>query len=70
MPRCVRWERPKEGYIKLNWDAAINKLTRRMGEGIVARDDNGLVVASMSASRLLISDPLLLRLLRLGCWLI
>jgi hypothetical protein len=52
----VKWEQPKDGYIKLNWDATINRTTRRMGAGVVAQDENGLVVAAMSASRPCISD--------------
>ena len=35
-PRCVKWERPKEGYIKLNWYAAINRMARAMRVGVVA----------------------------------
>ena len=34
-PQCVKWEQPKEGYIKLNWDVAINRTTRRMGAGLL-----------------------------------
>jgi hypothetical protein len=56
-PRCVRWERPAEGFVKLNWDAAINRSTGKTGVGVVARDETGLVVAAMSASRPCITDP-------------
>jgi hypothetical protein len=41
----------------LNWDAAINRTTTRMGAGVVARDENGLVVAAISANRPCIADP-------------
>jgi hypothetical protein len=32
-------------------------MTRRMGVGIIARDDGGAVVAAMCASRPYITDP-------------
>jgi hypothetical protein len=56
-PRCVKWERPKEGFVKLNWDAAINRRSKRMGAGVIARDETGMVVAALSASRPSITDP-------------
>jgi ribonuclease HI len=56
-PRSMGWQRPPFGVIKLNWDAAINKVTRRMGVGIVARDAGGAVVAVRCASRPHITDP-------------
>jgi hypothetical protein len=56
-PRCVKWERPKEGFVKLNWDAAINRRSNRMGAGVIARDETGMVVAALSASRPSITDP-------------
>jgi hypothetical protein len=37
-PLNTSWQRPPEGMIKFNWDTAINKVTRRMGVGIIARD--------------------------------
>jgi hypothetical protein len=43
--------------IKFNWDAAINKVTRRMGVGIIARDAGGIVVAARSASYPHITHP-------------
>jgi hypothetical protein len=44
-------------FIKLNWDAALNRTIGRMGAGVVARDEMGQVVAAMSASRPCLPDP-------------
>lgn len=40
----ISWSKPTEGKWKINWDAAINKETLKMGMGIVIRDDAGNVV--------------------------
>jgi hypothetical protein len=34
----MTWSKPQEGFIKLNWDAAIDIQQQRMGIGIIARD--------------------------------
>jgi ribonuclease HI len=56
-PRSMGWQRPPAGALKFNWDAAINKVTKRMGVGIIVRDDGGAVVAVRCASRPHITDP-------------
>jgi hypothetical protein len=56
-PRGASWQRPKVGFVKFNCDAAINKVTRRMGVGIIARDAGGAAIAVMCASRPYITDP-------------
>ena len=55
--RWNSWKQPEEGFLKLNWHAAINKGTQRMGVGIIARDHGGAVVAAMCTSRPYICDP-------------
>lgn len=37
----VRWERPGEGWLKLNTDGAANDLLNSIGAGGVVRDDRG-----------------------------
>ncbi|XP_059455141.1 uncharacterized protein LOC132185379 [Corylus avellana] len=42
---ALLWKAPPEGYIKLNWDAAVDKETKRVGLGVVARNHRGEVLA-------------------------
>jgi len=42
-----RWTKPSVGWIKLNWNAAIDSNSNNMGLGIVARDSTGKVRAMM-----------------------
>ncbi|KAF5459077.1 hypothetical protein F2P56_023065 [Juglans regia] len=43
----VRWEAPKEGFVKVNWDAAFKANQRKMGAGVVVRDEEGNVQVSL-----------------------
>lgn len=36
-----KWKKPSEGMIKVNWDAAFMNDSKRMGAGIVCRDQEG-----------------------------
>jgi hypothetical protein len=45
------------GIIKLNWDSALNRGKHLMGVGVIARDSEGQVVASMCSVQHHISDP-------------
>ncbi|XP_018812812.2 uncharacterized protein LOC108985100 [Juglans regia] len=45
--RMVRWEAPKEGFVKVNWDAAFKANQRKMGAGVVVRDEEGNVQVSL-----------------------
>ncbi|XP_042965962.1 uncharacterized protein LOC122299634 [Carya illinoinensis] len=36
-----RWRKPRKGWVKVNWDASLNSELKRMGMGIVVRDENG-----------------------------
>ena len=40
------WEKPKEGFVKLNIDAAFSSETFSGGSGAVIRDDRGLFIAA------------------------
>lgn len=56
---CQQWRQPPEGVIKLNWDAAIDRDTKRMGVGVIARDESSTVLVSMCTTVLSIMDPTL-----------
>ncbi|XP_019183830.1 PREDICTED: uncharacterized protein LOC109178744 [Ipomoea nil] len=43
------WSKPRQGYLKLNVDAAINVNDGRMGLGCVLRDHQGNFVAAKGA---------------------
>jgi hypothetical protein len=47
----VRWEATKNGFVKINWDAAMNKGRRKMGIGVVVRDDKGEVFVTLVAPK-------------------
>ena len=47
-----RWHAPNSGWIKVNWDASLEKDMGRMGYSAVVRDDLGLVVAAQSVTSL------------------
>ncbi|KAF5454650.1 hypothetical protein F2P56_024298 [Juglans regia] len=44
---------------KANWDAAIDKVNSRVGIGIIVRNSEGAVMASLCSSMDLVPDPLL-----------
>jgi ribonuclease HI len=43
VPVDSRWKAPAYGWVKANWDAALDSKTGRMGFGVIARDHNGEV---------------------------
>ena len=60
------WKAPKVGFIKLNWDAALDERRQRMGFGFIARDHEGNVITAMSGSIPNISCPSVAE--ALGAW--
>lgn len=38
-PDYSRWTKPPVGWLKTNWDAAIDVKGKKMGLGVVVRDD-------------------------------
>lgn len=40
----VRWRAPSTGWVKANWDAALNSLNGRTDFGVVVRDSNGTMI--------------------------
>ncbi|XP_042974637.1 uncharacterized protein LOC122306269 [Carya illinoinensis] len=53
------WSTPPLHVFKANWDASIDKMQCRVGVGVVVRDWNGQVVATLRSQRDLFPDPLL-----------
>jgi hypothetical protein len=33
--KVLRWEAPKDDFVKVNWDAAMDKHKRKMGIGVI-----------------------------------
>lgn len=54
LPR--RWESPPTGKIKINQNADVDK-NKKMGVGIIARDHERKVMASMCTTKPYIFDP-------------
>ncbi|XP_012480864.1 uncharacterized protein LOC105795747 [Gossypium raimondii] len=46
IPASKNWMKPPNGYVKINFDAAV--LHRRMGFGFIARDSDGFVIGGSS----------------------
>lgn len=45
------WKKPSSPFFNANFDAAFDKVSERMGIGIVTRDGNGDVNVALSAPR-------------------
>jgi ribonuclease HI len=52
-----KWLKPSLGWVKLNWGAAISSSSKIMGVGVVARNDEGAVLAGLSAPVPYVVDP-------------
>ncbi|KAF5450136.1 hypothetical protein F2P56_030511 [Juglans regia] len=46
-----RWKSPAWPYVKVNFDAAIEKVNGRMGMGVIIRDSEGRLLAVVTASK-------------------
>ena len=44
----TRWRPPTQGMVKINCDRATFRYPKKSSIGVVIRDDNGMVLASMS----------------------
>ena len=47
-PSQTRWCPPSQGLVKINCDGATFKDQNKSGIGVVIRDENGMVLASMA----------------------
>jgi ribonuclease HI len=62
----ARWERPPLGWKKINWDAALEISNRRVGIGLVVRNDAGDIEAASTVCIPFVTDPTLAE--ALGAW--
>jgi len=53
----VRWQAPPLGIYKTNWDATIDKRTKRIGIKIIARNSHGRVLVAHSFTLSIHADP-------------
>jgi hypothetical protein len=51
------WRAPRAGWLKANWDAALNNTSRKMGIGVVVRNESGEVVAALAKVIPFVEDP-------------
>lgn len=51
------WKKPPVAVVKVNWNLAIDKHNHKMGVGVIARDVEGLILASMYTTVPFITDP-------------
>jgi len=52
-----RWRAPRDGWLKVNWDAALHIQTKKMGIGVVVRNETGEVKAALAKFLPLVDDP-------------
>lgn len=45
----TRWQKPGQYVVKINWDATMDVKKKKVGFGIIARDFEGEVMASLCA---------------------
>ncbi|XP_059441702.1 uncharacterized protein LOC132174001 [Corylus avellana] len=53
----VVWTKPPLGYVKVNWDASIDKRQNKMGVGVLVRDHEGKAIAMFCSSKEYVQDP-------------
>ena len=53
----VKWQKPLEGFLKINWDASLDVSRKRMGMRIAIRDHRGMLLVASCATREFITDP-------------
>jgi ribonuclease HI len=56
-PPAVRWTKPPDGAVKINWDASVNANLNRMGAGVVVRDSHGVVLAMYCTTKGFVTSP-------------
>jgi hypothetical protein len=53
----MKWEKPPCGWLKLNWDASIEKNGRKMKVGIVIRDQEGALLVANCITKIGLTNP-------------
>ncbi|XP_042950227.1 uncharacterized protein LOC122282332 [Carya illinoinensis] len=60
--REVKWKRPGENIVKINWDVAFDKKSLKIGAGVVIRDEEGEVLTCLCMPRTNIYSPIVVEL--------
>ena len=47
----LKWEAPTNDFVKLNWDADVDKIRMKIEIGVIFRDGMGQVLATLSSLR-------------------
>jgi len=55
--QAASWCAPSRGWIKVNWDAGLDRHQDLMGVGLIARDEEGCVKATMCYLQKYVLDP-------------
>jgi ribonuclease HI len=53
----LQWSKPDAGFIKINWDTALDVRQNQIGVGIIARDEMGEVKAALCTALPYIQNP-------------
>lgn len=56
-PVTIWWSKPPFGSLKYNWDASLDSSGKRMGVGIVVRDESGAFKTALISTEPYICDP-------------
>jgi hypothetical protein len=48
---------PPPDFVKVNWDAIVDKMSKKMGIGVIVCDSKGEVMATLSTLKAFIFDP-------------
>lgn len=51
------WKKPRESYVKANWDASLNQKERKMGLGVIIRDEEGEVLVVVEGQQSNVDQP-------------
>ncbi|XP_041007557.1 uncharacterized protein LOC121252140 [Juglans microcarpa x Juglans regia] len=55
---AMRWEKPESGCVNVNWDASLNLKERRMGAGIIVRDEKGKAIVVVCDQKANVDNPM------------
>jgi hypothetical protein len=58
-PTVPRWLKPSPGWVKLNYDGALNSSANIMGVGVVVRNEAREFLAGLVVTIPYVSDPLI-----------
>lgn len=53
-----KWKNPPQGVLKVNWDVALNSITKRLGASIIVQDHEGWAIAAKSTTFPMMLEPM------------